>query len=221
MFSLVPAAQTEVGEALVDHPNIKAVGFTGSLAGGRGARRPRARAGPSRSRSTPNGLGNPIVVPEAARAGRVRPIRPEDEALLHDLVAHMTQEDLRRRFLAPIRSLSHQLAARMTQIDYDREMALVAAHRGTVLGIARYFADPDRLQAEYAVAVRSDWKGRGIGYVLMRRLIEIARQYGIGELVGDVLRENEPMLAMCRVLGFEIRADPNDAALVRVRKNLA
>ncbi len=89
-----------------------------------------------------------------------------------------------------------------------------------MLGIARYFADPDRLQAEYAVAVRSDWKGRGVGYVLMRRLIEIARQYGIGELVGDVLRENEPMLAMCRELGFEIRADPNDAALVRVRKKL-
>ena len=55
----------------------------------------------------------------------------------------------------------------------------------------------------------------------MRRLIEIARQYGIGELVGDVLREDEPMLAMCRVLGSEIRADPNDAALVRVRKKLA
>ena len=151
----------------------------------------------------------------------LRPIRPEDEALLHDLVAHMTPEDLRRRFLAPIRALSHQLAARLTQIDYDREMALVATHRGTVLGIARYFADPDRLQAEYAVAVRSDWKGRGVGYVLMRRLIEIAGQYGIGELVGDVLRENEPMLAMCRELGFEIRADPNDAALVRVRKKLA
>ncbi len=56
----------------------------------------------------------------------LRPIRPEDEPLLHDLVAHMTPEDLRRRFLAPIRALSHQLAARLTQIDYDREMALVA-----------------------------------------------------------------------------------------------
>jgi acetyltransferase len=150
----------------------------------------------------------------------LRPIQPEDELLLHDLVAHMTPEDLRLRFLAPIRALSHLLAARLTQIDYDREMALVATQDGTVLGIARYFADPDRLQAEYAVAVRSDWKGRGVGYALMRRLIEIARQYGIGELVGDVLRENEPMLAMCRELGFAIRADPNDAALVRVRKKL-
>jgi acetyltransferase len=150
----------------------------------------------------------------------LRPIRPEDETLLHDLVAHMTPEDLRRRFLAPIRALSHQLAARLTQIEYDREMALVAMHQGNVLGIARYFADPDRLRAEYAVAVRSDWKGRGLGYALMQRLIEIAGQYRIGELVGDVLRENEPMLAMCRHLGFEIRADPHDAALVRVRKPL-
>src|SRR4051794_29575965 len=146
--------------------------------------------------------------------------RPEDENLLHDLVAHMTPEDLRRRFLAPIRALSHQLAARLTQIDYDREMALVAMHQGTVLGIARYFADPDRLRAEYAVALRSDWKGRGLGYAMMQRLIEIARHYRIGELVGDVLRENEPMLAMCRALGFEIRADPDDAALMQVRKPL-
>ena len=79
---------------------------------------------------------------------------------------------------------------------------------------------PTGCSAEYAVAVRSDWKGRGVGYVLMARLIEIARQYGIGELVGEVLRENEPMLAMCRELGFAIRADPNDAALIRVRKPL-
>ena len=68
--------------------------------------------------------------------------------------------------------------------------------------------------------MRSDWKGRGVGYALMQRLIEIARQYRIGELVGDVLRENEPMLAMCRGLGFEIHADPHDAALMRVRKPL-
>ena len=66
------------------------------------------------------------------------------------------------------------------------------------LGIAHFFADPDRQRAEYAIAVRSDWKGRGVGYLLMNRLIDIARQCGIGELVGEVLRENEPMLEMCR-----------------------
>jgi len=146
----------------------------------------------------------------------LRPIRPEDEPLLHDLAAHMTPEDLRLRFFVPVHGISHELAARLTQIDYDREMALVALHCGTVLGIARYFADPDRLAAEYAIAVRSDWKGRGVGYLLMNRLIAIARRAGIGELTGEVLHENRTMLAMCRELGFRLAADSADPSLVRV-----
>ena len=66
--------------------------------------------------------------------------------------------------------------------------------------------------------MRSDWKGRGVGYLLMTRLIDIARQCGIGELVGEVLRENGPMLEMCRTLGFVIASDPDDDAVLRVRK---
>ena len=150
----------------------------------------------------------------------LRPVRPEDEPLLQDVVAHMSREDVRMRFFAPIREMSHSLAARLSQIDYDREMALLAQHDGTPLGVARYFADPDRLRAEYAVAVRSDWKGRGVGYLLMTRLIAVARQAGIGELVGAVLRENRPMLEMCAGLGFTIAADPSDAAAMTVRKLL-
>ncbi|HVB17981.1 MAG TPA: GNAT family N-acetyltransferase, partial [Stellaceae bacterium] len=150
----------------------------------------------------------------------LRPIQPEDEPLLHDLAAHMTPDDLRLRFFAPVRGISHELAARLTQIDYDREIALIAQQAGIVLGIARYFADPDRLSAEYAVAVRSDWKGRGVGYALMTRLIAVARQKGVGELVGEVMRENRPMLAMCRELGFTVAPDPADASIVQVKKLL-
>jgi len=152
---------------------------------------------------------------------RLRPVRPEDEPLLQDLLAHMSHEDARMRFFAPIRELSHTLAARLSQIDYDREMALVAQHDSTTLGVARYFADPDRLRAEYAVAVRSDWKGRGVGYLLMTRLIEVARQSGIGELIGEVLAENGPMLDMCRELGFGVAPHPDDVSLMTVRKSIA
>jgi acetyltransferase len=77
------------------------------------------------------------------------------------------------------------------------------------------------LRAEYAIAVRSDWKGRGVGYLLMKRLIYIAGERGIGELVGEVLRENEPMLQMCRELGFTIVSDPRDANLMLIRKQLS
>jgi hypothetical protein len=60
----------------------------------------------------------------------------------------------------------------------------------------------------------------GVGYLLMRRLIIIARQRGIGELVGEVLRENEPMLQMCRELNFMIAPEPTEPRLCRSGKRL-
>jgi acetyltransferase len=113
----------------------------------------------------------------------LRPIRPEDEPLLQDLARHMSPDDLRLRFFTPMKGVSHQLAARLTRIDYDREMALIALDAGQVLGVSRFAADPDNRRAEYAVEVRSDWKGRGLGYLLMTRLIDVARRRRIGELV--------------------------------------
>src|SRR5215472_14646039 len=168
-------------------------------------------------------LGNPnIAYPawlesdERLRDGteiHLRPLKPEDEPLLEDLAAHMTPEDLRLRFFAAVRGLSHAVAARLAHIDYDRAMALVALKDGVALGVARFHAEPDRSRAEYAIAVRSDWKGRGLGYLLMTRLIAVARAWRIGELMGQVLRENERMLQMCRELGFSLMADPSDARL--------
>jgi acetyltransferase len=150
----------------------------------------------------------------------LRPIRPEDEPVLQDLFAHMSLEDVRLRFFAPMRELSHALAARLSHLEYGRELALVAQHDGVTLGIARYSADSDRLSAEFAVAVRSDWHWRGVGHLLMTRLIELAQQSGIGELVGLVLHQNKLMLDMCRELGFSIAPEPNDATVLRVRKSL-
>ncbi len=218
-----------VGQLAADHAEIRELDINPLLADEAGivALDTRIRI----ATSTLAGAARLAIAPypkhlESARRTRdgtlvqLRPLRPEDEPLLHDLASHMNPEDLRLRFFSPIRDLTHALAARLTQIDYDREMALVAQHDGMVLGIARFSADPDRQSAEYAIAVRSDWKGRGVGYVLMSRLVEIASLGGIGELVGAVLRENRPMLEMCRALGFTIAPDPGDAAVVRVRKPL-
>lgn len=152
----------------------------------------------------------------------LRPVRPEDEPLLQDIANHMGPEDLRLRFFVPTRGLSHAMAARLSQIDYDREMALVALTEDgtTALGVARFSADPDNRGAEYAVEVRSDWKGRGLGWLLMTKLMDVARRRGIGELTGDVLRENSDMLRMCRALGFTLGTNPQDPELVRVVKPL-
>jgi len=152
---------------------------------------------------------------------RIRPLRAEDKPILHDIAAHMSLEDLRLRFFTPVKGLSDAVAARLSWLDHDRELALLAERHGIALAVAHFFADPDKSRAEFAIAVRSDWKRRGVGYLLMTRLIDIARQGGIGEFVAEVLRENEPMLQMCRKLGFAVVPEPADLAVMLVRKRLA
>ncbi|MGF6572206.1 acetyltransferase [Paraburkholderia sp. GAS333] len=139
----------------------------------------------------------------------VRPIRPEDEAAHHDFVEAMTPEDLRLRFFGSVGSFDHSQLARMTQIDYDREMALIATVTSDegftrTLGVVRAVADPDNETAEFAVAVRSDQKGRHLGQLLMERIIKYARIRGIHWLVGEALRENTPMIALAKASGFTI-----------------
>ena len=152
---------------------------------------------------------------------KLRPIRPDDESLLEDIASHMDAEDLRRRFFMPVRTLSHQLASQLSHIDKDRGMAVVAhTGSGTGLGAARFVADANDSSAEFALGVRSDWHGLGLGRLLMERLIAAARTRGIAELYGDVLRDNEPMLRLARALGFAVAAHPSDAALIRVVKPL-
>jgi acetyltransferase len=151
----------------------------------------------------------------------LRPVLPEDEPAFQDAFAKLTPEEIRLRFFAPLKTLSHIQAARFTQIDYDREMALVLAMPGIpgkseVFGVARIAADPDNERAEYAIIVRHDLTGLGLGLLLMRRIIDYAGKRGIGEIFGDVLRENTTMLRMCQELGFARTDVPDDPGLVRV-----
>jgi acetyltransferase len=219
-----------LGQLAADQPEIRELDINPLVANAAGvvALDARLRIAPALS----PGLARLAIAPypkelestERLRDGtvlRLRPLRPEDEPLLHDLAAHMSHEDLRLRFFTPVQGLSHGVAARLSQLDYDRELALLAELSGMALGVAHFFADPDRLRAEYAIAVRSDWKGRGIGYLLMTRLLDIARERGIGELVGEVLRENQPMLQMCRELGFALVPQLADPTIVLVKKLLS
>jgi acetyltransferase len=130
----------------------------------------------------------------------------------------MSAKDMRLRFFAA----SHELAARLSHIDYEREMALLAFADGAeeLLGVARYSADRDNGVAEFAIAVRSDWRGHGLGHLLMTRFAEVARQRGVAELIGEVLPENTGMMRLCRRFGFAIAIDPGDPKLLRVSKTL-
>jgi acetyltransferase len=152
----------------------------------------------------------------------IRPIKPADEHLYGEFIDKLSPEDIRFRFLAPRKEFSHKFIARFTQIDYARAMAFVALNQDEtkLLGVARLTADPDYTEGEYAVIVRSDLKGAGIGWILMRHLIHYAEKEGLRALSGDVLAGNERMLEMCRSFGFEIAANPEDVSLRKVRLKL-
>ena len=128
---------------------------------------------------------------------------------------------MRRRFFQPIRELSHEMAATLTQIDYHREMALVAVGPGlpgqaVIYGLVNLNADPNSDRAEYSIMVDRTMMGLGLGHGLMRRIIDYARARGIGEIYGEVLQENQPMLRLNRMLGFAVHADPDDPSLKHV-----
>jgi acetyltransferase len=145
----------------------------------------------------------------------LRPILPEDEPSLHEAFARLTPQEIRLRFFSAMRSMSHVMAARFTQIDYDRQMALVLtepgiAGAGKIYGVVRIHADPDLERAEFAILVWQELGGRGLGTLMMQRIIAHARNRGIGEVFGHVLRENARMLALCRELGFTIKPSYED-----------
>jgi acetyltransferase len=142
----------------------------------------------------------------------VRPVRAEDEELFRSFLAKISEADLRLRFFAPVKEFTHAFIARLTQIDYARAMALVAISEetGEMLGVVRLHADPNYQTGEYAILVRSDLQGRGLGWQLMELIISYARWLGLRTIEGQVLSENQQMLAMCDQLGFTTRSDPSD-----------
>ena len=154
------------------------------------------------------------------RCVQVRPVRPDDEEMFRTFFAQVDPEDVRLRFFAPVRDFSHAFLARLTQLDYSRAIAFVAideaAEEGRrMLGAVRLHANANHDTGEFAILVRSDIKGTGLGVALMRMMIDWARAEGIGCVEGSVLAENRPMRAVCRHLGFEERPMPDDPSLVK------
>lgn len=143
----------------------------------------------------------------------LRPVRPEDAPAHQAFFQSLSPEDIHFRMFGMMRELAPNQLARLTQIDYAREMALIATRgqgRGSeTLGVARVIADPDNIEGEFAVVVRSDLKGRGLGRILMQGLIDYCRQRGLVRLRGAALGENARMHALARACGFGLQSGPD------------
>ncbi len=184
---------------------------------------PAARSGTARLaiRPYPQQLEGRLELLDGRKVS-LRPLRPEDAPLLQSLFRALDPDDVRLRFFAPIKEMSDQMAARLSQIDYDREMALVALDPSDpvseALGIVRISADADNRRAEFAVLVRSDLKGEGLGRALMRAILDYARGRGIREVWAEVLAENRAMLGLAEDLGFSRHRIRDDFGTVEVVK---
>ena len=183
----------------------------------------------------PRELETHVDIPRSGLPIVICPVRPDDTANLRDMLLRCKPEDLYLRFFQGLHQQPDLLAARLTQIDYEREMAFAACSakpslnqavthsvliRDDILGIIHLAATPDLDSAEFAIIVRNDMKGKGLGYFLMQHMIAYARERGIGRVFGHVLRGNGAMLTMSRELGFETSTEIEDERLIQVSLKL-
>ncbi|REJ65740.1 MAG: GNAT family N-acetyltransferase [Planctomycetota bacterium] len=169
-------------------------------------------------RPYPRGLEEEITFDN--RPLTIRPIRPEDEPSHRELFTKLHPDDIRFRFFGLLREPVHSELARYTQIDYEREMAFIATRPNEngeleTLGVARVIADPDNISAEFAIVVRSELKGKGLGSILLQKLIDYCRERGTSRIIGHVLAHNTRMLALAEKFGFQL-AEQSEEDVIEV-----
>jgi len=156
------------------------------------------------------------IQPWLCRDGRsvlLRPIRPEDEPLEHELIARLSPESSRFRFFYIIKDISHDMLSRFCNIDYGREIAIIAESNSggkrRNVGVGRLVTQPGAEIGEFATLVADDFQDVGLGHKLTDMLIGIALEKGLKSMYGVILKDNPKMVGLARSLGFTI--EPGDA----------
>ena len=211
-------ALVRVSQLLIDFPEVASLSVNPLFADARGVLaadaaltlRPEGETPVFAILPYPAHLSAEFTAPDG-RVFEIRPIRPEDAAAHGEHFRSLPPEDVRFRFFSALRELPPAMLARLTQIDYGREMAFVALQGGKILGTARVIREGGGTAAEFAVALSPTAKGTGLGQHLMTRAIAWARGEGIRELIGQILADNQPMLAFVRRLGFTLSRSDEDA----------
>ena len=219
------ALQPAGGRAALDQGNRHQ--SAAGLAGAAASRSMRAWCciGPEVERRRLAAAGHPPVSDAVRRpAGRrrtanvvtIRPIRPEDEPLMVKFHETLSERSVYLRYFQLMnlsQRTAHERLTRICFIDYDREMALVAEHGGEVVAVSRMHKMHSSNAAEFAIVVSDAWHGKGLGLELLRRLLDVARQEGVGRIVADIHVENSVMQKMCQRLGFRMMREAGDPTM--------
>lgn len=154
----------------------------------------------------------------------IRPIRPDDADIEQAFVRGLSEESRYNRFMTTIDELPPKKLAFFTEVDYQRHLALIATivrdGQEQEIGVARYVASETAGECEFAVTVADDWQGKGLAGLLMRELMEAARDRGFKAIDGLVFATNQRMLDLARKLGFEVETILGEGDTVRVLRSL-
>lgn len=162
--------------------------------------------------------------PIVGQAVTLRALRREDHDIEHAFVSGLSPDTRHNRLLGGAKRITREYIERLTTVDYSRDMAIAATvmleGHESLIGVARYVLVGSEA-GEFAIVIADAWQRRGIGRRLMERLAAVARSRGLGQIYGDVLSTNRPMLEMCRKLGYTLNRHPDDPTLTRVALALA
>ena len=183
--------------------------------------------------STPQSAGPLAPPPQPATSGgdattrsgfrfHIRPASPDDEPALAEFFTHVSRDDLRFRFLSAVREVGHERLAAMTAVDHDRteDFLAIDPDGGAIIATAMLAADPKRERAEVAIAIREDFKRRGVSWTLLEHVTRYAGQQGFKVLESIESRDNRAAIELEREMGFSVESVPGDATLVIVRRAL-
>ena len=148
----------------------------------------------------------------------IRPIKPEDEPLMTEFTMGLSPDNLYLRYFHAVSAgslISHEQLARLTFVDYNREMSLVAVHtdpktkRPQTIAHGQLTKLHGNNDAEFAIQVRDEYQGTGLGTELLNRLLEVANAEGIERVVAEIMPENVGMRRICTKLGFTFQRLPD------------
>ncbi len=152
----------------------------------------------------------------------IRPIRPEDEPLMVQFHSKLSERSVYFRYFYAMQlpqRIAHDRLTRICFIDYEREMALVVLRDDPqtqlpeILAVGRLIKLHGSREGEFAVLVSDSWHHRGLGFEILKRLVEIGRDEGLVRIFGDILPENRDMLRVCDKLGFRRHFSAEDGVV--------
>jgi acetyltransferase len=146
----------------------------------------------------------------------IRPIRPEDEPKMIKFHESLSERSVYLRYFRAFQlsqRVEHERLTRISFIDYDRTMALVAerhnpeTNEDEIVAVGRLTKARGTNEAEYALLVSDEFQGRGLGTELLSRLLQIARDEGVGRVTAYMLPENRGIINISKKLGFRIERE--------------